>query len=275
MGPILHASPLGCTIAAALVVAGAPLFSGGLRALRLRRRLAGLPETALGRQPEGLVRLRGRVALESPLVGPLSGKPCAGYRLDVRGAGGAVVATIEDLRPFRIVADGVAARVLGAEAAIWAMNSTQERTLAPGDPVSENLSALLARSPEATWIRRCGATVTLVERTLLAGQECHVIGSARHGRVYELASVAELARTGTDDLFIAVGAARPDPESELWIESDAQLDYLRISDHPPQRSELHVPAWRMLGIAVGPALSLAGLLYLANALDTLRSTRSF
>jgi hypothetical protein len=271
MGPILEPTPAGSALAAALVVAGAPIFGAGLRALRLRRCFGALAERGLANEPTGLVRVRGRVALESPLVGPLSGKACAGFQLEVRGPRGAAIATVEDLREFRLVSGPASARVRVIEDATWDLAPGETRTLAPGDRVSENLTALLAHSAEATWLRRCGVTLTLVERALLAGQECHVIGSARRARPYEAASEAVLARTGTDDAPVAAARAHAvAAEPELWIEAEGHLEYLRISDQEPDPRRLLPPWWRTLGVALGPMLGLSGLLYLANAADHLR-----
>jgi len=75
---------MGCALAATLVVTGAPIFGAGLRALRLRRRLRRLTRPELSYEADGFAHLWGRVALESPLVGPLSSQPCAGFVLEVR-----------------------------------------------------------------------------------------------------------------------------------------------------------------------------------------------
>ena len=74
---------VGILLAGGLVVAGAPLFAMGRRALVLRRVLGSLAERPLGRDLSGWVHVRGRVALLSPLFAPLSGRPCAGFKLEV------------------------------------------------------------------------------------------------------------------------------------------------------------------------------------------------
>src|SRR6187397_728703 len=102
MGFVLQTTPVGGAIAAALVVAGASLFGAGLRSLRLHRQLRRLEERSPGDDRSGFGMVRGRVALESPLVGPISGRPCAGFRLEVLGPGAMRVATLDDLRPFRV-----------------------------------------------------------------------------------------------------------------------------------------------------------------------------
>ena len=175
---LLEPTPAGSAAAAALVVAGAPLFSAGLRVLRLRRRLRQLTERPLAEAPSGFVMVRGRVAIDSPLVGPLSGKPCAGFALEIHGAARAG-ARVEERRAFRLSEGGVVAQVL-AEDGVWEVAPTAERAFARAESLSQNLAALFRRSGEAWWIARRGS-FTVTERALLAGQECWVIVSSRAG----------------------------------------------------------------------------------------------
>src|SRR5439155_1244062 len=122
----------GLLTAAAGVVIGAPLFAWGLRALRLRHALAGLSERSLDSSTAGLALVHGRVSLEGPLFAPLSGKPCAGFSLEVRGAGMRVGGVVHELRPFRLTSGGVSARVV-PERAEWRGAVTCERTLAASE----------------------------------------------------------------------------------------------------------------------------------------------
>ena len=273
MGFVLQTTPVGGAIAAALVVAGASLFGAGLRSLRLHRQLRRLEERSPGDDRSGFGMVRGRVALESPLVGPISGRPCAGFRLEVLGPGAMRVATLDDLRPFRVRTSGGTAHVAGVDGGAWDLPLVAERTVSPGDDLSANLRALLRRSPEALWLRRAGVKVTLVERALLAGEACCVIGAARPAQPYELISDLELARTGTDDALPAPLQQVETPE--LWVEPDAQLEYLRISDQPPTAAALAVSPWRTLGVVAGPLLSLAGMIYLTALADALRALSRF
>lgn len=269
MLPLLEPTPVGIALAAALVVAGAPLFSAGLRVLRLRRHLTRLSERPLAELPTGFVLVRGRVTLDSPLVAPISGKPCAGFRLEVRGAG--VSAAVEERRVFRLAADDVTARVFGADGS-WDMAVAAERTYAPGEALSENLSALLDRSSGAAWIRRSRSPFTVVERSLVVSHECFVIGQARQARPFELPAEAETLKTGTDDVAVAATGSRFwSSEPDLWIGTDGHLDFLRVSDRAPEPGALIPPAWKAFGVMVGPSLSLFGLLYLASAADRLRA----
>ena len=185
MDILFHPTPAGAALAAFAVAGGAPLFGEGLRVLRLRRALAGLKPTDIADAPIGVAYLSGRVALEGPLFGPISGKPCAGFKLEVRGAGGATVNDIEVKRNFRIVDGDRSAQVHGA-AGVWEIATSASRTFAAAQPFSENLTHLLAECPEALWLRRQGIAITLVEHALLAGATCHVIGTARQTRAYEL-----------------------------------------------------------------------------------------
>jgi hypothetical protein len=273
----IHPTGPGLLCAAAAVAAGAPLFSDALRALRLRRTLASLRAAKLEDAPSGFVHLSGRVALESPLFAPLSGRRCAAFGLEVRTSGAAALRSIEDRRHFWLIDGARSARVM-SEPARWELGVSAERDVAHGDTLSEHLTALLEGVPEAVWARGAGATLHLVERALLAGTECHVIGFARHARATEAESESEWVRTGTDDVALPAGtnagqAAGIDTlaEPELCIGSGEPFDFVLVSDRPPDLRQLGVPAWRLAGLVAGPALSLAGLSYLAGALDTLRA----
>ena len=271
----LHPTGPGLLCAAAAVAAGAPLFSDGLRALRLRRSLANLRSTSLDQSPSGFVHLNGRVALESPLFAPLSSRPCAGFRLEVRASGSPSMRFVEEHRRFLLVEAGRSARVMEQNAR-WELSVSAERDIAPDDSLSEHLTALIQRVPEMIWARSAGATLHLVERALCAGAECHVIGQARAGRVVELEPEVEWQRTGTDDLpgvaMIPAGGAagaHSTTEPDVWIGNGE--DSLLVTDQRPDPRHLSIPAWRVLGAVAGPVLSLTGLAYLANALDALRS----
>jgi len=265
---LLEPTPAGSAVAAALVVAGAPMFSAGLRVLRLRRKLIGLTEWPLPEAPSGFVLTSGQVTLESPLVGPLSGKPCAGFQLEVRGSGGG--AMISERRPFRLVADGAVAQVLGEEGA-WEMSSTAERRFSRGEALSQNLTALFARSPEASWIRRFGSFI-VTERALLAGQECWIIGQATHGPPVDVVEDLELLqRTGTDNLPHRSVSRPGHSEPDVWIRADGHLQFLKITDRRPAPNELAPPPWGLVLTAAGPLLSLTGLVYLARAAERWRA----
>jgi len=270
----LYPSAAGLSFAAAAVAAGAPLFSDGLRTLRLNRCFATLRETALADMPAGFVQVSGQVALESPLFSPLSGVACAGYRLEVHGIGTPVARSLDVFRPFRVTAGGVSARVHTAHAR-WQLSETATRDVAPGQPLSQNLKALLARLPEVSWLRRSGFTLRIVERTLADGAQCHVVGYARQARPLEVAYETEFARTGTDDAA-AVAVAIPAEmaaanEPELRLDSGEHLSFLLVSDRAPGRAELAVARVRALGLVAGPILTLFGMLYFAHSADYLRS----
>ena len=289
----LEPTAAGAVLAALAVAGGAPLFGDGLRALRLRLGMSRLRERPLAETPTGFVHTRGRVMLDSPLFSPLSGRPCAGFRLEVRGGGTRAHASIEQRRPFRIVSGEISARVL-AGSGLWCVSETGRREIEPGQKSSENLESLLEGCPEASVLRRRGLPLSLVEHALLAGRECHVIGTARRARRHELPAELELAGTGTDDearLRTAMAAGdersaasgrgrfgrerrqpgRPFPDdADLWVDGGA-LDFVQVSDRLPARTDVAVAPWRVLGLALGPALCLGGLLYLARAADQIRA----
>ena len=163
----LHPTAAGTVIAALALAAGAPLFSDGLRALRLRRRFRDLGVTALDARPGGTVHARGRVALESPLFAPLSGRPCAGFRLEVSSARHPAPSRVEVWRDFTLVDGASRAHVMG-QAAEWDLMVTAWRDVGAAEPLSENVRALLARVPESGWLRGAGAPVHLVEIGILS-----------------------------------------------------------------------------------------------------------
>jgi len=266
---ILEPTAASMTLAAAAIVAGAPLFSSGMRAVRLRRRFRGLRSVALAEHPGGFAHARGAVALAGPLFAPLSARPCAGFDLEVIAEGLSLHRTIAERREFHIADAGVAALVHPRRAR-WAVGVTGERRLAASEPAAAGLAALLERVPEATWWRRAGGALRLVERALLAGAPCHVVGSIRG---LASAPAAAMLRTGTDDASVVVADAHVAPI--LAIGEDDPIDFLLVSDQPPRPEQLRVPAARMLGVVVGPALGLAGMLYLASAADYLRALGRF
>jgi hypothetical protein len=306
----------GAAFAALAVAGGAPLFSDGLRTFRLRRQFQNLDERPLDEEPVGFVHTSGRVLLDSPLFSPLTGKPCAGFRLDVEGSGAARSTLVEERRAFRLVSGETSARVMAASGR-WVVSETGRREVEPDEVLSENLEALIKRSVECTLLRQRHAPIVLVEHALFSGAESHVVGYARHARPYELPPELELMRTGTDDVVQMVAgrtreAADLEPEIEappddvpsagpsrkgisrgpfgierrtpgrpfpgdvdLWMDGGGLLDFVLISDAPPATEQLTVSRWRQLGILLGPAISLSGLIYLAHAADQLRSQGRF
>lgn len=264
MGIQLTPSVAGALAAVAAVAGGAPLFSEGLRALRIARLAGGLAERPLDERPSGFTGVGGQVVLDSPLFSPLTNRPCAGYRLSVASRERGQVAAIEERRPFRVTAGGVCARVAGP-IAHWRLSAGERREVKAGEPLTAHLAALIARSPEASWLHRTGATLVLTEHVLAAGAMCHVVGHAREARPYEVAG-HEWRRTGTDDATIAVGAVSGTApgEPDLWIDDGGSLECLIVSDRPVREVRLRHTRMRMLGLVFGPLLSLAGLLVLAR-----------
>ncbi|MBI1799433.1 MAG: hypothetical protein HYR73_07065 [Candidatus Eisenbacteria bacterium] len=272
LGLELHPNAPGLACAAAALVAGAPLFSDGLRAVRLRRHLSRLRSAKLSEYPSGFVHVTGRVALEGPMFAPLSNRPCAGWRLELRASNMLTRATVDERRSFRLT-DGELSASVTESGARWDLAVTAEREVESDEALSEHLNALLARAPEVAWARTTGAKLHLVERALLAGAECHVIGYARHGRPLEIETEEEWLRTGTDGGAVVTGTAdrATSGEPDLWIGAGEHLDFLLVTDRTPDPLPYLLPAWRMLGAAAGPVLGLAGLTYLASALDWLRA----
>jgi len=259
----------GSALAALAIAAGAPWFGDGLRALRLRREFAKLHETPMAEAPPGLAQVRGEVLLESPLFAPISGRPCAGFRLEVRLAGAREAAAIDVRRPFRLRQGDDMARVF-AERGNWRLDVTGERTIAADEALGTQLESLLQSTAETRWARGLGRELRLVERALLAGASCHVIGQVREAHPFEQPAEIELARTGTDDRVALETSSRSSYEPVYWIDEGGHLEFTWVSSHAPERSELRIASLRLLGLALGPILGLGGLLYLASAADHLR-----
>lgn len=261
--------PATFAMAAAFIAGGAPLFSSGLRALRLRRELARARAAADPSAP-GYVALEGRVALETPLFSPLTGRPCAGFRLEVRGIGAEVANEIVVARGFSIAHAGAVAHV-DAERGTWQLGVTAERTLEAAAPMTSGLEALLSSAPEALWWRRAGGRLQLVERALFADATVHVVGHAATTRVVHETESIGLA-TGTDDV---AESWTTEIETEETVIGPSSLDYLMISDAAPAAPPAAVAWYRTLGVVAGPLLTLVGLWLLMNATDQLRSFGRF
>jgi hypothetical protein len=271
---LVHPTAGGLACAIGAVVAGAPIFSDGLRSLRLRRHFADLTEKPLADSLAGLAHVRGTVALESPMFTPLSSAPCAGFQLVVHAVGAPIVKTVEERRPFRVAAPGGSA-LLDSTEGCWSLPVTAEREVAAGEVLSGALARLLDRVPEALWWRCAGGRLRLVERALLAGTPCHVVGFARRSHPLEQPAALEFVRSGTDATFEVAAANVAAPAPELWLGPGEFLDFCFVSDRPPAARDLTVSPWRALGAFAGPALSLLGLLYLAAAADHLRALGRF
>ncbi len=257
--------------AVACVAAGGPLFTDGLRALRVRRLLSGLAPSRPEAGHHGFVRLAGEVALESPLFSPLSQKPCAAYELEVHATDGSACGRVRQARAFRLAAGGAEALVQAADAR-WNMPVTAERDVAAGEQISANMAALLEGEATLRWLRDRRAPMRIVERSVAAGTHVEVFGQSRPVAAVELA-VAEaeqvLAATGTDGAAVVAapvtrgGAARPAVE----IAAAEPLEVFVHATGGDAARALAPAPWRAWGAVGGPLLSFAGLLYLAHAID--------
>jgi hypothetical protein len=271
---LVHPTAGGLACAIGAVVAGAPIFSDGLRSLRLRRHFADLAERPLRRDLAGFAHVSGTVALESPMFTPLSAAPCAGFQLVVHAVGAPIVRTVEQRRPFRLAGRDASAR-LDSTDGCWALSVTAERELAADEPLTGSLTRLLQQVPAALWWRRAGGRLRLVERALLVGSPCHVVGFARRSHPLEHLAGIELARTGTDATLEVAAASATTHAPELWLGPGELLDFVHVSDRAPAARDLAVPSWRAVGAFAGPALSMLGLLYLLAVADHLRALGRF
>jgi hypothetical protein len=269
---------LGLLAATACVVAGGSLFAAGRRALRLRHALGSLTETPLSAAASGWVLVRGRVALESQLLAPISGKRCAGYELEICGERSRVGGIVVERRPFRLESGALSASV-SPEQAQWRMPVTGESTLGVADALPERLTQVLdlafETNAEIRWLRDRRVPLRFVERALEAGSEVGVIAVARAEAADARIESDELAATGTDD-GVATTVTSGDPQSshELWLVGDEQAHAgpVVFSGTPDLRA-LRPSLWRVALVGAGPALTLSGLLYLARAASPLVAGR--
>jgi hypothetical protein len=270
MEPFLHIplTPGGTILAALLVIAGASLFARGRAAWNLRWKLARLATEPLTPDAKGMVRARGRVVLDGPLFAPLSGQPCAGFVLSVRGSGSAVTGVVRDLRQFRLEGEAASALVSPMNAE-WHLPETGRRIVAPDEKLPERLSTLLDSRAEIRWLRERGVALEVVERALCAGAEVSVLAVAQTERAETVIVEEELAATGTDGAF-AGPRLMPGPEPvgpQLKLITDGDLERGHVFADPADARFDGPPAWQAALLFLGPALSFAGLLYLAQLVE--------
>ena len=268
----LPITALGLLAATACVVAGGPMFAAGRRALRLRQLLGSLEEKPLEPDASGWVLARGRVALASPMFAPLSGKPCAGYELDVCGERSRVGGIVAERRAFQLES-GASSAFVSPDGARWRTPVTGERTLGVTDPLPERLGELLETSAEIRWLRDRRVPLRIVERALESGSEVTVLALARAERAEAGTETVELAATGTDDgLATTLTSGDPAAAPELWLAGDEGAGPQVFSGNPDLRA-LKPSLWRVALVGAGPALTLTGLLYLAWAATPLVAGR--
>ena len=256
----------GLLVALGCVVAGAPLFAMGRRALRLRSALGSLVERPLAADTSGWVQVSGRVALVSPLFAPLSGKRCAGFALEVCGVQSRVGGVVREQRAFRLDG-GERSALVSPDRAVWQLPMTAERTIASEDALPERLAQLLESNAEIRWLRDRRAPLHIVERTLEAGVNVTVMGVARQEWAETRIEQIELAATGTDD-GVATTITEGDTESagELWLVGDDVAETgPRVFTAKPDPRSFIPPAWLLGLVGLGPALTMFGLLYLVRA----------
>ncbi len=262
----------GLLAAIACVVGGGPLFAFGLRALRVRRALSRLREEALSMDARGLVYVQGKVALESPLFSPLSNQPCAGYALHVNAEGTRIGGHVRQQRAFRLESAQASARVEALHQP-WASVTTAERTIEPGEVLSQRLAGLFESNAELRWLRRSGQRLVLREKALLPGAHVHVLAFAHVAESDAVVGELEYARTGTDDAAVshAVGVTR---STELVLGGDDPHMPCVVSALVPSLSAIRPSRLASTGAIAGPLLTMAGLLYLAQAAESLLGATS-
>ena len=262
----------GMLAAIAFVVAGGPVFAFGLRALRLRRSFARLRSEALTSDCRGLVLVDGVVALESPLFAPLSQQPCAGFTLAVEAEGTRIGGTVRQQRAFRLNGAQGDARVEAAHG-LWQLPVSAERSIAAGEALSERVDALFETSSELRWLRRSGYRLRLREHALLPQARVHVLAQASVVESEAMLGEDVVQRTGTDEAAVIAHAA-PADATELVLGGDDPFVPCVVSASEPQVASLVPPLWHVAGALLGPAVTMAGLLYLAHAAEVLMAGRT-
>lgn len=246
---------VGLAASLAAIVGGAPVFSHGLRALRLRRETARLSPGELHMDSTGLVLARGVVLPDPALVAPVSGRVCAGWTLEVQGVQSRMGGSVSRRGDFTIDSGDVIADV-AATSAEWTLPVTATRRLQAGDVLDGALARAFEGNAELTWLRGLGVPLQLTERALCAGSAVHVLGVAE-----SRAAEVEVLRSGTDDAALEVGGPG------LHLVAAEPIERMRVSVDPFGSAEVAPPAWRAAGAVFGPALMLAGLAYLLAALQ--------
>ena len=261
-------TPGGVLLAAVCVIAGAPLFARGRAAWNLRWRLARLATEPLAPDAHGVVRARGRVVLEGPLFAPLSGLPCAGYELYARGSGSSVTGVVRDLRQFRLEGEAASALVSPMHSD-WHLPVTGRRVVAADEKLPERLRTLLESRAEIRWLRERGVALEVVERALCAGADVSVLAVAEASHAETVVIEEELEATGTDGAFSGPRLV-PGPEPagpQLKLITNPELERAHVFADPADARYEGPPAWQVLLMFLGPALSFAGLLYLVQLVE--------
>lgn len=183
---LVAALVLGC------VLLGGALLLGALADLRhalvlwrARRTAAG----SLGQTDAGVVDVRGRVHLETPITAPLSGKSCAQWQLVVSRApakagqtkdGLADLVVLHDARPFW-VDDGTGRVRVSVQGKAIPLSEVKAHSQ-PLVKLTTTLDALLSARlhvPAAAWCHQ--RDVTVVESALFAGDEVSLIAKRERG----------------------------------------------------------------------------------------------
>jgi hypothetical protein len=186
----------------------------------------------------------------------------------VRGSGSAVTGVVRDLRQFRLEGEAASALVSPMNAE-WHLPETGRRIVAPDEKLPERLSTLLDSRAEIRWLRERGVALEVVERALCAGAEVSVLAVAQTERAETVIVEEELAATGTDGAF-AGPRLMPGPEPvgpQLKLITDGDLERGHVFADPADARFDGPPAWQAALLFLGPALSFAGLLYLAQLVE--------
>jgi len=148
------------------------------------------------------------------------------------------------------------------------MPVTGQRDVRAGEPVSANMAALLEGDAVLRWLRDRRSAMRIVERSLQAGARVEVIGHAHTVAAAAEAAHATLAATGTDGLAWAIEVPSRRDLPALRLAAHDPLGLHVVADGEAEPARFAAPAWRLVGLLIGPLCSLAGLVYLAHAVES-------
>ncbi len=178
---------------------------------------------------------------------------------------------VRDLRQFRLEGE-LASALVSPVNSEWHLPVTGRRIVAAGEKLPERLRTLLESRAEIRWLLERGVALEVVERSLCAGAEVSVLAMAQTERAQAFMVEEELAATGTDGAFSGPRLVPgPDPEGpQLKLVSGSDLERGHVFADPADARHEGPPAWQVLLLFLGPALSFAGLLYLAQLAEPFR-----
>lgn len=245
--------------------AGPILFLRSFRDLRLRRLIQHTPTARIRSMAMGLAEVNGVVSARRAIAAPFSGRACVFWDVDIsvprRRAGWTVVHRDHSGQPF-LIDDGTATAWIYPRGAESRLRFTQEEVCA-GVALPECYARYMSeRGLLMRHLWRIGV-MRFRERVLEEGERVYVLGSAEpRGRAITISDgdVEAEAATGTDGPRTGRGPRPTDPEPVAVIRRGAHEPAFLISQAPERELVLDMGLQALAKLALGPALTLFGLL---------------